>query len=107
MAGSEVGEAGVLGALTSVIKEMNEERDEDAQLGTDPASILYGSGGELDSLDLVRLVVLFEQQLDEDTGRVISIADDRAMSQESSHFHTVGSLVQHVTKLMKEEAGGG
>ena len=102
MAGSEVSEALVLKALASVIEEMNEERDEDEQLGSDRAALLYGGEGSLDSLDLVRLVVLFEQQLDDDLDRVVSIADDRAMSEENSHFHCVGSLVDHVIKLMEE-----
>lgn len=102
MSGNETTKERVLKALASVIKEMNEERDEDTQLGIEPASILYGTGGSLDSLDLVRLVVLFEQQIDEAIGRVVSIADDRAMSQENSHFHTVGALVDHVTKLIEE-----
>ena len=107
MAAGEVSEELVAAALTSVIEEMNEERDEDAQLGTQADSILYGSGGNLDSLDLVRLVVLFEQQLADDAGCLVSIADDRAMSEENSHFQSVGSLVQYAMKLIEEEGGAG
>lgn len=102
MAGNEVTEQVVLQALSTVIGGLNEERPEDRQLGSERTSMLYGAGGELDSLDLVRLVVLFEQQINEDTGCVVSLADDRAMSTENSHFQTVGSLVAYTLELMEE-----
>ena len=98
----EVSKEAISKALISVIEEMNEERDDDVQLGTQPDSTLYGTGGDLDSLDLVRLVVLLEQQIDADLGRSVSIADDRAMSQENSHFHSVSSLIDHVANLLEE-----
>jgi acyl carrier protein len=102
MAGNEVMKEAISKALVTVIEEMNEERDDDAQLGTQHDSTLYGTGGNLDSLDLVRLVVLLEQQIDDDLGRSVSIADDRAMSQENSHFNSVGALVDHVANLLEE-----
>ncbi len=107
MAGGGISQEAVSKALSSVIGEINEELPHDAQLGTDPASIIFGEGGALDSLDLVRLVVLLEQQINEDTGLALSIADERAMSEENSHFHSVGSLVAHVMNLAEEDAGAG
>lgn len=102
MPSSEENEAAVMRALRAVIEELNEDRDDDEQLGTAPDAILYGTGGNLDSLDLVRLVVLFEEEIANETDCAVSIADDRAISQENSHFHTVGSLVTHVAKLIEE-----
>ena len=104
MPGSEVNEAAILVVLSSVIAEINDELPHDKQLGTDPSSVIFGENGALDSLDLIRLVVLLEQQLSEEMGLVLSIADERAMSEENSRFRSVGSLVTHVMDLIAEDA---
>lgn len=57
---------------------------------------LFGSGGGLDSMGLVTLVVEVEQVLAERFGLQITLADDRAMSQRSSPFRTVGTLVAYI-----------
>ena len=104
MAGREVTEEAVLKVLCSVIGEINEELPYDKQLGTDPSSMIYGDAGTLDSLDLVRLVVLLEQQISEEFGMALTIADERAMSEANSRFHSVGTLVAHVMKLISDDA---
>ena len=57
---------------------------------------LFGSGGWLDSMGLVTLVVEVEQVLAERFGMQVTLADDRAMSQRSSPFRTVGTLVAYI-----------
>ncbi|MCH9684177.1 MAG: acyl carrier protein [Deltaproteobacteria bacterium] len=94
----------VLPALYGVLKEMNQERPEDEQLVADPETKLYGKGGSLDSLDLVRLVVFLEQAIGEATNTSVSLSDERAMSQSNSNFKTVGSLAAFVVKLIEEDA---
>ena len=95
-----------LDALYSVMDELNEERPEDEKLARDPATPLYGAEGNLDSIDLVRLVVMLEQKINDITDRAISITDDRALSQHESHFQTVRTLADYVMQLMREEADG-
>jgi acyl carrier protein len=103
MAGCEVSEEAVSQVLYAVIAEINEELSHDKQLGTDPSSMIYGDAGTLDSLDLVRLVVLLEQQISEKFDIALTIADERAMSEANSRFHSVGTLVAHVMKLISED----
>jgi len=65
-------------------------------------TVLYGKNSPIDSLDLVSLVISVEQSIEENFDAQITIADDRAMSQKSGPFRTVGSLVSYVGSLLKE-----
>jgi acyl carrier protein len=105
MAGSEIEADVVLNALYGVLEELNEDRAPEDRLAPDPGTLLYGKDGNLDSLDLVRLVVLYEQAINEATDASICISDDRAMSEHNSHFRTVRSIADYVMQLLREEAG--
>jgi len=68
---------------------------------------LIGKRGVLDSLGLVSLIVDVEQKIDDDYGLSLTIADDRAMSQEKSPFRTVGTLAEYISRLIQEEQQDG
>jgi D-alanine--poly(phosphoribitol) ligase subunit 2 len=72
------------------------------ELGTD--FILFGDGGSLDSLGLVRLVVAVENAIEDDYGKVLTLADDRAMSQKNSPFRSVGTMADYITMLLHEQS---
>jgi len=67
---------------------------------------LVGGNTVLDSTALVSVIIEVEQQMDDRYGAPITIADDRALSQERSPFRTVNSLVDYVLKLYEEAVGG-
>jgi D-alanine--poly(phosphoribitol) ligase subunit 2 len=60
---------------------------------------LFGPEGTLDSLGLVALIVDVEEAIAERSGVAITLGDDRAVSQHSSPFRTVGSLADYITTL--------
>ena len=91
-----------LDALYEVIDEINLELRGDQQLAKSPETRLFGGDDGLDSIDLVRLVVLYEQAVSDATGKTISISDDRAMSNAHSHFSTVERLVAYTLTLLEE-----
>jgi acyl carrier protein len=64
---------------------------------------IFGRGGFLDSMQLVNLLMEIEQRVNERWRTSISIADDRAMSQERSPFRTIASLSDYVAMLMAEQ----
>lgn len=64
---------------------------------------IFGKDGSFDSLQLVNLLIEVEQRVNERYGTIISIADDRAMSQERSPFRTIGSLADYVSMLISEQ----
>ena len=64
---------------------------------------LFGSGSKLDSLDLINLVVAVEQNIEDEFDVTITLADERAMSQETSPFRTVGTLTDYIEMLLGEK----
>jgi acyl carrier protein len=67
-------------------------------------TVLLGGDGLLDSLGLVNLLVDVEQALEEETGAVLTIGDDRAVSARHSPFRTVGSLADYALDLLHQHA---
>ena len=87
--------------ITSV-KEINEQLPQEQQLGQSTKTVLFGKDGKLDSLGIVTLLVIIEQNIEDEFDVSIIIADERAMSQEHSPFRTVGTLVDYINMLLKE-----
>ena len=73
----------------------------------DESTRLIGQKSVLDSLALVTLIVNVEQKLMDDYDIAVTIADERAMSQEKSPFRTVESLSGYVFMLIKEQKQNG
>jgi hypothetical protein len=69
-----------------------------------PDSLLYGSGGSVDSLGLVHLIIALEQHLLERTGLSMALAEDRAFSPTRSPFRDVTTLVLYLRQRL--EASG-
>jgi len=68
-------------------------------------SILFGESGQLGSLELVKLVVAVEEKIEDQFGILVSLADERAMSEESSPLSTVGTLASYIDTLLNESGG--
>ena len=60
---------------------------------------LFGPEGILDSMGLVALIVDVEEAIAERSGVAITLGDDRAVSQRSSPFRTVGSFAEYIATL--------
>lgn len=69
---------------------------EKAAVRTTPDTVLLGSGGAVDSLGLVRLILTVERQVEDDFQTAVSLTDEKAMSQRNSPFRTVGTLVEYI-----------
>jgi hypothetical protein len=75
-------------------------RKEDGLLTSDPALVLIGEGGRLDSLALVNFVVALERRLAEHTGRNVSVVD-LLTSGDTIPFDTLGSLRDLLVRRME------
>jgi acyl carrier protein len=64
---------------------------------------LFGHGGILDSVGLVTLIVTVEQSIEDAFGVSISLADEKAMSQQHSPYRTVGSLAEFAQRVIQGE----
>ena len=89
-------------SLNEVLSTMD-EKDKFEIATLDESTRLIGSKAVLNSLGLVSLIVDIEQKLSDDYEISITIADERAMSQEKSPFRSVGTLAEYVSLLLKEQ----
>ena len=63
---------------------------------------IYGGDSPLDSTSVVSLVVDLEMKLADDLGLVVSLTDERAVSQKTSPFRNVKSIVDYIMILHQE-----
>jgi len=89
--------------VLSAARELNLQQPEDRQLELEPETQLFGRGSKLDSLGLVNLIVMVEEKALDEFDAIITIADERAMSQKNSPFRTIRSLSEYVLELIKEQ----
>jgi acyl carrier protein len=75
---------------------------EDARIPRAPDTVLLGAGGVVDSLGLVRLIMMVERRVAADFGRSISLTDEKAMSQRHSPFRSVGTLADYVAQCLAD-----
>lgn len=83
--------------------EINEQLPKEQQLKKSTKTVLFGRDGKLDSLGLVNLLVIIEQNIEDELDVSITIADERAMSQKHSPFRTIGTLSNYIDMLLKEK----
>ena len=88
--------------IEQVVYEFN-ENSEDSKLVNSPDFVLMGDDSQLDSLGLVRFVVMVEQKLEQRYGHYIAVMDDSGLDESSNPFATIGSLTNHLTVLTENE----
>lgn len=89
--------------LWSAVDELNLQLRRDQRLAKSTAEPLTGEGGRLDSLGLINLLVLTEQRIEAEFGCNVMLADDRAMAAEPSPFATLGTLAEHIQKVLEQK----
>ena len=94
----------VLKVLYEAIDEVNLDLEEGEKVEKGIDTVIYADGSSLDSLGLVNLITIIEQKIEEESGDYITIADERALSMESSPFQTVRTLKDYIEMLMNEES---
>ena len=87
----------------NLIDKFNEESTDEIQLIKSSHTVLFGQGSKLDSMGLINLIVAVEQSVEDEFDITITLADERAMSQENSPFRTVGSLADYIELLLEEK----
>ena len=94
----------IMDAIFVAVTELNQQLPADRQLAESDDTSLFGHNGKLDSFGLVNLIVSIEENISEEFNLPITIADERAMSQNSSPFKTIGTLADYIAILLEEEA---
>ena len=91
----------LISLITTQVESYNENLDEPVDLSAGAGSVLFGEGGVLTSVDFVTLVLDIEEAVEDATGKSITLADERAMSQKHSPFRTVGTLADYIAGLLE------
>ena len=92
----------VVEKILQAIEEINDQLPQKQKLAQSTSTVLFGKDGKLDSLGLVNLLVIIEQNIEDEFDISITIADERAMSQKHSPFRTIGTLAKYINMLFKK-----
>lgn len=90
-------------SIYSAIEELNPQLKEDRRLGTKEDTLLFGEGSNLDSLDLVNLIMTVEQHIMMNTGAEVLLASEAAMSRKRSPYRSIASLADYAVEVAAEE----
>jgi acyl carrier protein len=87
--------------IVNILQEVNgqEEMRLPDEFGSETP--LFGRDGILDSVGLVTLVVAVEQAIEDEFGVSVSLADEKAMSQQHSPYRTIGALAAYAQSVMQ------
>jgi acyl carrier protein len=77
--------------------------DQNQEMLKNPTSTTALFGHNLDSMGIVFLVAELEERIADEFDINISLADERAMSQKTSPFRSIKTLVKYVDMLIKEQ----
>ena len=97
----------VVTAVYRAVDELNKQLPRGVHVEKALDAPLYSKTGQLESIDVVTLIMEVEDQIKSEFGASITIADDRAMSQQNSPFRTVGTLSDYVAELLSENGANG
>ena len=92
----------VISLISEALEELNEERSDDEKIPMNEKTVLFGAGSEIDSLELVSVIVDVETAISTEFGDYICLTDDRAMSREPTPFSVVSALADYVVELLEE-----
>ena len=88
--------------IINAVKEINERLPKEQQISKTSKTVLFGKDGQLDSLGLINLLVIIEQNIEDEFDVSITIADEKAMSQKYSPFRTIGTLTNYINMLLND-----
>ena len=91
------------GIVFDAIRDANQLRSPDQQIGESVDEPLFCGSGQLDSLGLVSLLMDIEELLLE-TGFEVSLSSEHAMSQSKSPYRDVSALVDYISQLLNQDA---
>jgi len=94
----------IIQAIFNAVDEVNPQLPREQQLQKSIDTIIADRSGKLDSLGLVNLIVATEQKIEEEFGKAITLADEKAFSQKSSPFKTIETLANYILILLEENS---
>lgn len=85
-----------------VVDEIRQSLPQGVDLQRSPATVLFGNGAVLDSVNLVNFILAVEERVETLTGKQIRLVTENAMSRSKSPFKTLQSMSDYVDELMRQ-----
>jgi acyl carrier protein len=95
-------EARVISVILGAVREYNQQVPVDRRISETPETTLFGAKGKLDSLGLVNLILIVEEHLKDECHVSLTLADERAMSEQRNPFGNVQSLASYILCLLNQ-----
>jgi len=90
--------------IYSAIDGLNEQLSADRRLTKTPGTAILGSGGTIDSVSFINLVVLLEEKCQESFGTPVTLTtDDTNAMDDNNPFRNVESLADHICQLVQKQ----
>ena len=93
-------------AIFEAIDDVNVMRSGRKRLPKSLETGLFNNSGNLDSLDLVELIMSVEQRIEEKFGETIVLMDEQVISNDKNPFESVGDLADYVALLLNKKPNG-
>ena len=82
------------------VDEINEELPDVRRLVKHPSTVLFGADATIDSMILVAFIVATEEQIRDEFGISVTLANEKAMSMERSPFRTLSTFIDYVRDVV-------
>jgi hypothetical protein len=92
----------ILAAIYRAVDWTNDELPADRRLIKAPETRLLGPQSVLNSIDLVRLIIAIEREIEDAFGVALTLADERALSMKTSPFRSFQSLADYIALLIRD-----
>src|SRR5690242_155411 len=94
-------------AVFAAVDDLNQQLPAGVHVEKSLDAPLYGAAGHLESLDFVTLIMEVEEKINAEFGTDITIADENLLSKEKSPFATLGTLIEYLQEMLKDNAAAG
>lgn len=91
----------ILHLVIELVKEIGLEQSNEILINPTQSTRLFGEN--LNSLEIVMLISELEERVSDEFGIHVILADDRAMSQKTSPFRSITTLVEYIDLLLSEQ----
>jgi len=92
--------------IIGATRELAAEQGIEVSQNLDANTRLFGEGGLLDSMALVSLVIAVEQAVEDKYEVAVALADEKALSQRSSPYRTIGTLAAYAAQELSARKAG-
>ncbi|HEU4530369.1 MAG TPA: hypothetical protein VFR59_04255 [Steroidobacteraceae bacterium] len=92
--------------ISAATRELATEQGIEVPQSLDANTRLFGEGGLLDSMALVSLVIAVEQALEDKYSVAVALADEKALSQRSSPYRSIGTLAAYAAQELAARKAG-